>query len=718
MKPQVFISYVREDAAEVARLASALEQHDIKVWYDRRSLRPGERWQRMIKEAIERGDYFIACFSHAYAARMTSYMNEELTLAIEQLRRRSTERTWFIPVLLDAVDIPDRNIGAGESLRDLHAASLADDWAQGVSEIVSVINPNAADTAAGERRHGPAPSDRVEYLTPAERLAIQRAHSLGEMLEDAAAMIAGAPVDGATHGGSLSLRGRLSGIMLQMALEATVSAELVDDRGPQLGLRSRDRDGEFLDLTIANIGDDDAIDVSLLMDGPVLKRGSRTLRSGDTTEIAVRLAATGAANRALVEYADRAPAVYLQRLNDPGSRHRIHRRCLERPKTWYDASEFVVDRLGGEPFPYEISSRHIEVQLDTDPRAAQVLDEVEVSELYREHGFVKLVPAGMRADDLPEYAVMSDRLNAELWRGAGIHAREDPQLLESLELQMRTNAALLIDVLKEKYSRLSDEQRFFNEHKACLGTDVLTASSPVGIFHGTYFHGYLTNELATRRISSRDARPAPLYYGSERTAFGRRGGRCELASIAASGMSNHIGASVLLFTADKRIQYWRQSRGEHNVGKANATGSGSCDWDDWAALGADERTLPALAARAMERELREESGLLGRDMRKEPIDVRLLGYFRWVRRGGKPEFVGIARSGILSTALVPDVTEVDAPADAAFFLEAQNAATLRREIDALLARPAQCALPLWVALTCLRARCDAEDREVERFLWP
>lgn len=135
----VFLSYVRDDERRVRRLAADLEMLGVRVWLDRRDLMPGERWRDAIRRAINSGSFFIACFSRAYASRDQSYMNEELTLAVEQLRLRPTNRTWFIPVSLDGADVPDRHIGAGESLRDLQWVSLADDWRGGVATIAETI---------------------------------------------------------------------------------------------------------------------------------------------------------------------------------------------------------------------------------------------------------------------------------------------------------------------------------------------------------------------------------------------------------------------------------------------------------------------------------------------------------------------------------------------------------------------------------------------------
>jgi hypothetical protein len=47
-------------------------------------------------------------------------MREELTLSIEQLRQRSMDSGWFMPVLLSDVEVLDIPLGARRTLRDLH----------------------------------------------------------------------------------------------------------------------------------------------------------------------------------------------------------------------------------------------------------------------------------------------------------------------------------------------------------------------------------------------------------------------------------------------------------------------------------------------------------------------------------------------------------------------------------------------------------------------
>ena len=139
----VFVSYVREDSAEVERLAQDLDRFGIDVWLDRNRIGPGGLWQDEIRQAIRKGGFFLACFSSAYASRLTSFMNEELALAIEQLRQHPRGRIWFIPVLLNDCEVPDWPIRPGETLGDLQWVELHREWDAGVEQIVGVIAPDA-----------------------------------------------------------------------------------------------------------------------------------------------------------------------------------------------------------------------------------------------------------------------------------------------------------------------------------------------------------------------------------------------------------------------------------------------------------------------------------------------------------------------------------------------------------------------------------------------
>lgn len=133
---QIFVSYLHTDAQKVERLRKGLASKGFTSWVDREQLLGGDRWKKKIKDAIADGGAVVGCFSSTLDQRTTSYMHEELTVIVEQMRLRSTERPWFIPVRLDACTIPDRNIGGGETLRDIQSIDMFSDWKAGVNRLV------------------------------------------------------------------------------------------------------------------------------------------------------------------------------------------------------------------------------------------------------------------------------------------------------------------------------------------------------------------------------------------------------------------------------------------------------------------------------------------------------------------------------------------------------------------------------------------------------
>ncbi len=120
-----FLCYASEDARQVDHLHAALEAAGVRVWRDTEDLWPGEDWREKIRAAITRDALvFVACFSTVSTTRAKSYQNEELALAVDELRLRRPDVPWLIPVRLDECDIPDRDLGGGRSLAALQRADL------------------------------------------------------------------------------------------------------------------------------------------------------------------------------------------------------------------------------------------------------------------------------------------------------------------------------------------------------------------------------------------------------------------------------------------------------------------------------------------------------------------------------------------------------------------------------------------------------------------
>ena len=136
----VFISYCHENKTIVDRLCQALASQDIHIWLDRDNIGPGTLWKQAIQQAIQHGDFFLACFSTEVNARSQTYMSEELKVAIEELHRRPADKVWFIPVKLNECEIPDIDIGGGETLRNLQYVDLHENWETGIQRLLDTIS--------------------------------------------------------------------------------------------------------------------------------------------------------------------------------------------------------------------------------------------------------------------------------------------------------------------------------------------------------------------------------------------------------------------------------------------------------------------------------------------------------------------------------------------------------------------------------------------------
>ena len=129
------------NAERVERLAAELEARGVGTWLDRHQIKPGERWQKAIEDAIRSGAFFVACFSQAYAGRTRTHMNEELLLAIAEVRLRPEEASWFIPIRLDECEVPDRRIGPGLGIRSFQWLDMFPDWAKSVDRLAEAMGP-------------------------------------------------------------------------------------------------------------------------------------------------------------------------------------------------------------------------------------------------------------------------------------------------------------------------------------------------------------------------------------------------------------------------------------------------------------------------------------------------------------------------------------------------------------------------------------------------
>jgi len=136
---KIFISYVRENRKIIDNICERFEEANIEYWLDRKDIDPGKDWRLAIKKAIKEGSLFLACFSTESVSKETSYMNEELCLAIEILRQKRIDAGWFIPVRLNKCEIPDHEISSGRSLNNIQRVDLFEEFEEGLKRLIEAI---------------------------------------------------------------------------------------------------------------------------------------------------------------------------------------------------------------------------------------------------------------------------------------------------------------------------------------------------------------------------------------------------------------------------------------------------------------------------------------------------------------------------------------------------------------------------------------------------
>lgn len=96
--PKVFVSYSRQDAREVDRLAADLERRGIAAWVDRSGLVGSADWTTEIVEAIEQADGFVVALSRR------SIESDDVA---NELHLAGARNVPMFPVLLEAVSVPE-----------------------------------------------------------------------------------------------------------------------------------------------------------------------------------------------------------------------------------------------------------------------------------------------------------------------------------------------------------------------------------------------------------------------------------------------------------------------------------------------------------------------------------------------------------------------------------------------------------------------------------
>ena len=97
MKPEIFVSYSREDQAQVFPIVEKLRERGLNIWIDQEGIHGAKLWSQEIVNAIESSKVFIL-FASAKAF-LSKNVTKELALASESDKH-------ILPVFLEDAEIP------------------------------------------------------------------------------------------------------------------------------------------------------------------------------------------------------------------------------------------------------------------------------------------------------------------------------------------------------------------------------------------------------------------------------------------------------------------------------------------------------------------------------------------------------------------------------------------------------------------------------------
>lgn len=101
----VFLSYAREDAEAVRRIADALRAFGVEVWFDQNELRGGDAWDSKIRTQIRTCTLCIPVISAQTQARGEGYFRREWKIAVERTHDMASAVAFLMPVVID--DTPE-----------------------------------------------------------------------------------------------------------------------------------------------------------------------------------------------------------------------------------------------------------------------------------------------------------------------------------------------------------------------------------------------------------------------------------------------------------------------------------------------------------------------------------------------------------------------------------------------------------------------------------
>jgi hypothetical protein len=127
---KVFLCHSARDKPVVRELYRKLNAVDLDVWFDEKSLLPGQDWASEIRKAVKASEVVLVCVSRNWTDQ-AGFIHKEIRIALDVADEQPEGRIFIIPVRLDDSEVPER-------LSRWHCASVMEEnWLQ---KLLAALN--------------------------------------------------------------------------------------------------------------------------------------------------------------------------------------------------------------------------------------------------------------------------------------------------------------------------------------------------------------------------------------------------------------------------------------------------------------------------------------------------------------------------------------------------------------------------------------------------
>ncbi len=328
-------------------------------------------------------------------------------------------------------------------------------------------------------------------------------------------------------------------------------------------------------------------------------------------------------------------------------------------------------------------------------------------EKEKENGFEAIEIPGNKADLI----FVSEKIN-QFVRTTPLTITLSNSKRKQINKYIQKHREILLQYLNHYFfSSLHNRRQFTNDKKLCLSKDINLNSKHVTCHTGGYYDSFVTNQVTGTTLLIKDKIHTTIttehIFPSQQDELGNH----HLSDIASSQMNDHLGCSTLGFTSDNYLLIWVQgSLTQFNKDMLIPTGSGSSNYSDMT-----NHSLQKTIINSMERELIEESApdkSLDNNLNKTMI----LGFYRWVTRGGKPEFTGITKLAGTADQYRPDPKEARTDKSASLKFKVESIDDLPKTIEQIRSKN-HLSTPLYMCLYQLEEMYKTQKEELKEFLF-